>query len=161
MWNTPDLCDDHADKVSVFKPMYHNFGGVKRFFGEVETVKCFEDNSRVKEAFATEGRGRVLVVDGGASVRCALIGDMIAADAIKNGWAGIVIRGACRDVHELQTMQFGVRALASIPLKSIRKGAGEAGIEIDMDGVSVKSGSWLYADETGIVIAEESLPLGA
>ena len=161
MWNTPDLCDDYADQIVVLPPMYHNYGGVERFFGEVETVKCFEDNSRVKELLGTEGRGRVLVVDGGASVRCALIGDLIAADAIRNGWAGIVIRGACRDVHELKTMNFGVRAMASIPLKSTRKGVGEAGIDINLDGVSVKPGMWLYADETGIVLANESLTLKA
>ncbi|MEJ2043059.1 MAG: ribonuclease E activity regulator RraA [Reinekea sp.] len=161
MWNTPDLCDDFADQIFVLPSMYHNYGGVERFFGEVETVKCFEDNSRVKELLATPGRGRVLVVDGGASLRRALIGDMIAAEAIKNGWAGIVIRGACRDVHELKTMAFGVRAMASIPVKSTRKDAGESGLEIDMDGVSVKPGMWLYADETGIVLSHEALTINA
>jgi regulator of ribonuclease activity A len=153
MWNTPDLCDDHPNDVAVLSPMYHNYGGVERFFGEVETVKCFEDNSRVKEMLATPGNGRVLVVDGAASLRCALIGDMIAADAIRNGWVGIVIRGACRDVHDLKTMNFGVRALASVPVKSTRQGVGESSVIIDMEGVTVRPGMWLYADETGIVVS--------
>ena len=159
MWNTPDLCDDHPNEIAVFAPMYHNYGGVERFFGEVETVKCFEDNSRVKELLATPGNGRVLVVDGGASVRHALIGDLIAAEAISNGWSGIVIRGACRDVHELRTMAFGVRAMASIPIKSIRKGAGEANVELNLDGVTVRPGMWLYADETGMVLSPTPLPI--
>lgn len=159
MWNTPDICDDFADQVMVLPPLYQNYGGVKAFCGQIETVKCFEDNSRVKELLATSGNGRVLVVDGGASLRCALIGDLIAASAIENGWAGIVIRGCCRDVHELETMAFGVRAMASIPIKSTRKGVGEAGVELDMDGVVVRPGMWLYADQTGIVISASELSL--
>lgn len=159
MWSTPDLCDDHPNDVTVFAPMYHNYGAVKRFFGEVETVKCFEDNSRVKELLSTPGHGRVLVVDGGGSLRAALIGDLMAAEAIRNGWVGIVIRGACRDVHDLQTMKFGVRALASFPIRSTRKGIGESNIELDMDGVCVRPGMWLYADETGIVISPSKLPI--
>ena len=161
MWNTPDICDDYPTQVTPLVPLYQNFGGVKAFSGEVETVKCFEDNSRVKELLATPGHGRVLVVDGGASLRCALIGDLIAASAIENGWTGVVIRGCCRDVHELQAMPFGVRALASIPLKSTRKGAGESGITISMDGVTVRPGMWLYADETGMLVSDEQLPVDA
>ncbi len=157
MWNTPDLCDEYPDQVRVLAPMYHNYGGRKSFFGEVETVKCFEDNSRVKEVLATPGNGKVLVVDGGGSLRKALIGDLIAAEAIKQGWAGIVIHGCCRDVHELQVMDFGVRALNAIPVKSTRKGVGELGVVIDLGGVEVSPGMWLFADETGIVISDRNL----
>jgi regulator of ribonuclease activity A len=159
MWNTPDLCDDYADKVTVLPPLYQNFGGKLSFFGEVETVKCFEDNSRVKECLESPGKGRVLVVDGGGSLRHALIGDLIAASAIENGWQGIVIHGCCRDVHDLKKMDFGVRALNSIPIKSVRKGQGDAGIEIEMAGVSVTPGMWLYADETGIVLSHTQLDI--
>lgn len=159
MWNTPDICDDFADQVTALPPLYQNFGGKKAFCGEVETVKCFEDNSRVKELLATPGNGRVLVVDGGGSTRCALIGDLIAASAVEQGWSGVVIHGCCRDVHELQTMDFGVRALQSFPIKSVRKGVGETGLTISMAGISVTPGMWLYADETGIVLAQSELPL--
>jgi regulator of ribonuclease activity A len=159
MWNTPDLCDEFSDKITVLPPLYQNFGGKESFFGEVETVKCFEDNSRVKECLETPGHGRVLVVDGGGSLRHALIGDLIAASAIKNGWQGIVIHGCCRDVHDLKTMDFGVRALNSIPIKSVRKDQGEAGVSIVMGGVNVNPGMWLYADETGIVISPTQLSI--
>lgn len=157
MWNTPDICDDFADQVTVLAPIYQNFGGKTSFYGEVETVKCFEDNSRVKELLATPGNGRVLVVDGGGSLRCALIGDLIAASAVDNAWSGIVIHGCCRDVHELQTMDFGVRALNAFPLKSTRKGVGEQGIEIEIGGAVIRPGMWIYADETGIVVTPENV----
>ncbi len=157
MWNTPDLCDEYPEQVQVLAPLYHNYGGKKSFSGVVETVKCFEDNSRVKEVLATQGDGKVLVVDGGGSLRKALIGDLIAADAINNGWQGIVIHGCCRDVHELTTMDFGVRALNSIPLKSTRKGVGELSVEIEVGGVLIRPGMSLYADETGILVSTKPL----
>lgn len=157
LWNTPDLCDTYAEEIVALPPVYQNFGGKPAFFGEIVTVKCFEDNSRVKELAATDGAGKVMVVDGGGSLRCALIGDLIAADAVKNGWQGIVIHGCCRDVHELQAMEFGVRALASYPIKSVRKGVGEMNTPIEMASVSVLPGHWLYADETGIIVAQRAL----
>lgn len=153
MWNTNDLYDELEEQLAVMPPIYHSFGGKRCFSGEVETVRCFEDNSRVKEAMASAGNGRVLVVDGGGSLRCALIGDMIAESGMNSGWSGILVHGCCRDVHELQRMNFGVRALASTPRKTVRKGLGEAGIEIEIEGIAIKPGMWLYADETGIVIA--------
>jgi regulator of ribonuclease activity A len=159
MWNTPDICDNFADQIRALPPVFSSFGGESSFYGEIETVKCFEDNSRVKELLNTEGRGRVLVVDGGGSLRCALIGDLIAASAVKNNWSGIVINGCCRDVHELKTMAFGVQAIAAFPIKSTRKGVGDTGLEIDMVGVTVAPGQWLYADETGIVITDKQLPV--
>lgn len=157
LWNTPDLCDTYAEEIEALPPVYQNFGGKPAFFGEVVTVQCFEDNSRVKELASTDGTGKVMVVDGGGSLRCALIGDLIAADAVSNGWQGIVIHGCCRDVHELLEMDFGVRALASIPVKSVRKGVGEVNQAIDMAGVTVQPGQWLYADVTGIIVASRAL----
>lgn len=153
MWNTNDLYDEYEERLAVLPPMYHSFGGKPVFCGEVETVRCLEDNSRVKEAMASPGNGRVLVVDGGGSLNCALIGDMIAESGMNNGWEGILVHGCCRDVHELKRMNFGVRALASTPRKSIRKGVGDAGIQIEIKGNLIKPGMWLYADETGVVIA--------
>jgi regulator of ribonuclease activity A len=159
MWNTNDLYDELEEQLAVMPPMYHNYGGKRCFRGEVETVRCFEDNSRVKEAMASPGKGRVLVVDGGGSLHCALIGDLIAESAINHGWAGILVHGCCRDVHELQRMNFGVRALASTPRKSVRKGIGEVGIELNIDGILIKPGMWLYADETGVVITPGKIDL--
>lgn len=157
MWNTPDLCDDFPDDLVVLPPLYQNFGGVPAFCGEVETVKCFEDNSRVKELLEAPGEGKVLMVDGGGSMRCALIGDLMAASAISNGWKGIIIHGCCRDVHDLEKMPFGVRALASTPRKPNRKGLGEASIVIDMAGVRIEPGMTVYADQTGIVVSAKRL----
>ncbi|MFQ3228930.1 ribonuclease E activity regulator RraA [Reinekea sp.] len=157
MWNTPDLCDDFPEDVTVLPPMFQSFGGKAAFCGKVVTVKCFEDNSRVKELAATDGTNSVMVVDGGASMRAALIGDLIAANAIKNGWQGIIISGCCRDVHELQTMDFGVFALAAFPIKSNRKGAGETNVELDIAGRKITADMWVYADQTGVVFANKAL----
>lgn len=157
MWNTPDLCDEFPDDVMVLPPMFRSFGGKSAFCGKVVTIKCFEDNSRVKELAATDGTNKVMVVDGGASMRAALIGDLIAANAIKNGWQGIIINGCCRDVHELQTMDFGVFALASFPIKSNRKGVGETNIALEISGRNITADMWVYADETGVVFANKAL----
>ncbi|MBU2863914.1 ribonuclease E activity regulator RraA [Reinekea forsetii] len=157
MWCTPDLCDENPNDVFVLPPMFQSFGGKKAFCGKVVTVKCFEDNSRVKELAATDGQGCVMVVDCGGSTRAALIGDLIAENAVKNGWQGIIINGCCRDVHELKTMDFGVFAIASFPVKSTRKGAGEINTDIDIAGVKINSSMWVYADETGVVLANKNL----
>lgn len=160
---TCDLLDNHEDKViHVIPPMidgkpFRHYGGVSAFSGQAVTVKCFEDNSRVKELLATDGQGRVLVVDGGVSLRCALMGDMIAKSAVDNGWAGVIIVGCVRDVDEIATMPLGVIALASIPKKSVRKGVGETGITLDIGGVAVADGAWVYADNNGIIVCDEPL----
>ncbi len=157
MWSTPDLCDDFSDSIQVLPPLYQNFGGKAAFAGQVVTVKCFEDNSKVKELLFSDGKGKVLVVDGGGSLRHALIGDLIAAEAIKNGWQGIVIHGACRDAGILKDMAFGVKALAAFPVRSVRKGAGEVNIDIELSGIKVSTGMWVYSDETGIVFSKDKL----
>ena len=156
--STPDLCDQFADQVRVVSGvLWQHFGGCRAFCGAVETVKCFEDNSRVKEALAEPGEGRVLVVDGGGSLRHALIGDQIAAGALKNGWSGVVIYGACRDVEILAEMDFGVVALAAVPIKSVRRGEGQRGVEVTFGGVHFDRGDYLYADANGVVVASEAL----
>lgn len=160
---TCDLLDDNEDKViDVIPPSldgksFKNYGGHTTFGGQIVTVKCFEDNSRVKETLATAGQGRVLVVDGGASMRCALLGDMIAKSACDNGWAGIIIYGCVRDVDEIARMDIGVMALASIPKKSVRKGLGEMGVSLNIGGVAIHDGAWVYADHNGIIVCDEPL----
>lgn len=160
---TCDLLDDHPEKdIQVVTPsldgkFFQSYGARKSFGGQVVTVKCFEDNSRVKELLATDGTGKVLVVDGGASMRCALMGDMIAESAVKNHWNGVIIYGCVRDVDAIAELDLGVQALAAIPRKSNRQGMGETNIELSFGGVTIQSGQYVYADNNGIVIAKESL----
>lgn len=149
---TCDLYDEHGDAARVIGWPFRDFGGRARFAGEVETVKCFEDNSRIRELASTPGRGRVLVVDGGGSRRAALLGDMIATQAIASGWAGFVIYGSVRDCAALKTLDLGIKALGTTPRKSVRQGEGTTGLPLEIVGVEVRPGDRLYADEDGIVI---------
>lgn len=155
---TCDLCDANEDKVAVVTGHnWFSYGGRKAFGGEIVTVKCFEDNSRVKEHLGTDGKGKVLVVDGGASLRNALIGDMIAENAVKNGWEGVIIYGACRDVDELAKLDIGVVTLGCVPVKSVRRGEGQLNIEVSFGGVSFRPGEFVYADNNGIICAPTPL----
>lgn len=158
---TCDLFDKFKDTIRYVLPGFQDFGGVKRFSGPVTTVKCFEDNSRVKELLATPGAGRVLVVDGAGSLRCALMGDMIAASAVKNGWAGVVIWGCVRDVAELATLPLGIKALAPTPRASTRRDQGLVDVPAELPGSTVNPGDVLFADEDGIVLltAEQAATL--
>ena len=156
---TCDLCDAHkagyAEGDAAFRvlpPVFASYGGRARFCGPVLTVKCFEDNSPVKAALESAGEGRVLVVDGGGSLRRALIGGNIAAAAAKNGWAGVLIDGAARDKAELAACDVGIRALALMPMPTDRKTPGQTGVPVLIQGVWVRTGDWLYADEDGIVV---------
>ena len=153
---TCDLCDAHKNDASgrfrVLPPVFKNFGGIEKFCGEVVTVKCFEDNSLVKVAVDSAGEGRVLVVDGGASLRRALLGGNLGAAAAKNGWAGVVIDGCVRDVAELAQCSTGIRALAAMPLPTEKRGEGQSDVAVQIQGVWVRPGDWLYADEDGIVV---------
>ncbi|NRA25231.1 MAG: ribonuclease E activity regulator RraA, partial [Oleispira sp.] len=121
---TPDLCDEYPDLVQVVDPMFNNFGGKDNFGGQIVTVKCHEDNSKVKELVATNGTGKVMVVDGGGSLRHALLGDMLADKAVTNGWEGLVIYGCIRDVDVIMQTDLGVQALATHPLKTDKRGLG-------------------------------------
>ena len=160
---TCDLLDDNAEKdLQVVIPsldgkFFKSYGARKTFGGQVVTVKCFEDNSRVKELLATEGAGKVLVVDGGASMRCALMGDLIAESAVKHHWNGVIIYGCVRDVDALAELDLGVHALAAIPQKSNRKGIGEVDVPLYFGGVTIHAGDYIYADNNGIVVAKEKL----
>lgn len=158
---TCDLCDTHkCDDSGAFRvlpPVFRDFGARLRFAGPVVTVKCFEDNTPVKRAVESPGEGRVLVVDGGGSLRRALLGGNLGAAAARNGWAGVVIDGCVRDVAELRACEVGIRALASMPLPTERKTEGLRDLAVQIQGVWVRPGDWLYADEDGIVVADRML----
>jgi regulator of ribonuclease activity A len=155
-FSTCDLCDEHkADTDGVFRvlpPVFHSYGGKTRFAGSVRTVKCYEDNTEVKALLEGPGHGQVLVVDGGASLARALVGGNIAAAAAKNGWAGVVVNGCVRDLAEMRECQVGIRALALIPLPTERRNQGQRDVPVQVQGVWVRPGEWLFADEDGIVV---------
>ena len=155
---TPDICDAYPE-VAVVEPIFANFGGFDAFAGPIRTVKCFEDNSMVKQAVAEPGDGAVLVVDAGGSYRCAMLGDMLAEQAVANGWAGIVMYGCVRDVDVLATLELGVQALGSHPRKSEKRGDGQRDISVHIGGVKMTPGQWLYADNNGILVADHQLEL--
>lgn len=158
---TCDLCDSHKNDSSgafrVLPPVFQDYGAVRRFAGPVSTVKCCEDNSLVKAAVDSPGEGRVLVVDGAGSLRRALLGGNLGAAAARNGWAGVVIDGCVRDVAELATCQTGIRALASMPLPTEKRNEGQRDVAVQLQGVWVRPGDWLYADEDGMVVSATRL----
>jgi regulator of ribonuclease activity A len=156
-FKTADLYDRHEEQVRVCKPLFRDFGGRHRFAGPVATVKCFEDNTMVKAALAEPGEGRVLVVDAGGSLRCAMLGDLIAAGAVEKGWAGVLMYGCVRDAAELAGMDLGVKALAANPRKSVRRGEGQRDIPVTFAGVTFRPGDWVYCDEDGVLVADGPL----
>jgi regulator of ribonuclease activity A len=160
-FKTPDLCDEFETElgktVRVVTPMFQRYGGRTSFSGQVVTLKIFEDNSLVREAFAEDGRGKVLVIDGGGSLRCALVGDQLAILAAKNGWAGTIVYGCIRDSGDINGIDIGVRALNTHPQKSIKKGVGDRDISVTFGGVTFHPGQYLYADEDGILVSDKAL----
>jgi len=156
-FKTADLYDSHGESLRVCEPIFRDFGGRVRFCGPIVTVKCFEDNSFVKSTLAEPGEGRVLVVDAGGSLRCAMLGDLIAASAVEQGWAGVILFGCVRDSAEIAEMPLGVKALATNPRKSQRRGEGQRDIPVTFAGVRFASGDQVYCDEDGILVAEQSL----
>ncbi len=156
-FTTPDLCDDFPNDVQVSEPLFYNYGGRLNFYGEIVTIKCHEDNSLVKEIAAEPGNGRVMVVDGGGSLRKALLGDMIAANAVENGWAGLIIYGCVRDIDVLATLDLGVQAIGAIPLKTEKRGIGDRDVEVSFGGVTYRPGDYVYADNNGVVVSSKAL----
>ena len=154
---TADLCDAHSDRVQVCEPLLQAYGGVIAFCGEVSTVRCFEDNSRIKEAVESPGNGRVLVVDGGGSRRHALVGGNLGQAAVKNGWAGIIVYGCIRDSTELAALELGLRALGTMPLRSEKRGEGVRDVPVRFAGVTFRPGDYVYVDADGIVASREAL----
>lgn len=157
MKSTPDLCDQYPELIQAVEPMFSNFGGREIFGGQIVTVKCFEDNSCVKELVGTPGEGRVIVVDAGGSMRRACLGDMLAEKASVNGWSGIIIYGCIRDVDEIMATDIGVQALGVHPVKTDKKGIGEVGLAVTFGGVTFNPGAYLYADNNGVIVSPEKL----
>lgn len=156
-FQTADLCDAHEGSIRVVAPMFRSFGGRRAFGGAIATLKVFEDNSLVRTALEGSGNGRVLVVDGGGSLRCALVGDQLALLGVKNGWAGVIVYGCIRDSRPIGEMALGVFALATHPLKSIKKGVGELDIPVTFGGVTFIPGQYVYADEDGVIVSDMAL----
>jgi len=154
---TADLYDKHGENLQIAAPMFQDYGGVPSFEGTIVTLKVFEDNSLVRSALEEPGQGRVLVVDGGGSLRCALVGDMLAELGRKNGWAGIVVYGCVRDAAVMADMPIGIKALATNPRKSVRKGEGARDLAVRFADMMIIPGQYLYADRDGIVIANRRL----
>jgi regulator of ribonuclease activity A len=162
IFKTPDLLDDNeeltrAGALRVVAPMFQRYGARTAFSGKIVTLKLFEDNSLVREAVGEEGKGKVLVIDGGGSLRCALVGDQLAILSHKNGWEGLIVYGCIRDSGDINQIDIGVRALNTHPLKSVKKGAGDRNIDVSFGGVTFKPGEWLYADEDGVIISPTTL----
>lgn len=154
---TADLCDAYPDRVQVCEPLLFPFGGVMAFSGAASTVRCFEDNSRVKEAVESAGDGRVLVVDGGGSRRHALFGGNMGRAAVKNGWAGVIVYGCIRDTTELADLKLGMRALGTMPLRSEKRGEGVRDVPVRFAGVTFRPGDFVFVDADGIIVSREPL----
>lgn len=156
-FSTADLHDEHEGKVQVANILMQSYGQKTRFSGPISTVKCFEDNSLVRSALEEPGNGRVLVVDGGGSIRCALVGDKLAEMAMKNGWAGLVINGCIRDSVVVSSLNIGIKALGANPRRSVKKGEGESDIPLNFSDTTFTPGDWLYTDEDGILLSPVNL----
>ncbi|MBX9400166.1 ribonuclease E activity regulator RraA [Lysobacter sp. BMK333-48F3] len=155
--NTCDLCDLHEQRVRVLELPLRDYGGRLAFDGRVSTIKAYEDNSLVREAVAEDGRGRVLVIDGGGSMRRAMLGDLLAAKALENGWAGVLVFGAIRDSGAIGAMALGVKALGTNPRKTDKLGQGLRDVPVEFGGLRIHPGDWLCADQDGVVLADEEL----
>jgi regulator of ribonuclease activity A len=154
---TADLVDAHSDRVKSCEAQFRQYGGRVRFHGPIRTIKTTDDNGLLKQTLSTPGNGAVLVVDGGASLRCALVGDLMAALGQKNGWAGLVIWGAVRDTMALASVDIGIKALGSNPWRSTKNGTGQVDVPVSFGGVEFRPGYWLYSDEDGILVTPKPL----
>ena len=157
--DTSELCDLYAEQVDVVEPIFSSFGGVSNFYGKVTTVKCFESNGLIAEVLEENGEGRVLVVDGGGAVRRGLIDVELAQLAVDNGWEGIIVYGAVRQIQQLENLDIGIHALAPIPVSADESSAGERDIPVNFGGVTFFPEDYIYADLTGIILSQEPLDL--
>ena len=157
--DTSELCDLYAEQVDVVEPIFSSFGGVSNFYGKVTTVKCFESNGLIAEVLEENGEGRVLVVDGGGAVRRGLIDAELAQLAVDNGWEGIIVYGAVRQIQQLENLDIGIHALAPIPVSADESTAGESDIPVNFGGVTFFPEDYIYADLTGIILSQEPLDL--
>ncbi|BCL66594.1 regulator of ribonuclease activity A [Haemophilus haemolyticus] len=157
--DTSELCDLYAEQVDVVEPIFSSFGGVSNFYGKVTTVKCFESNGLIAEVLEENGEGRVLVIDGGGAVRRGLIDAELAQLAVDNGWEGIIVYGAVRQIQKLENLDIGIHALAPIPVSADESSAGESDIPVNFGGVTFFPEDYIYADLTGIILSQEPLDL--
>ncbi|ALN87672.1 regulator of ribonuclease activity A [Lysobacter capsici] len=155
--NTCDLCDRHDAQVRVLELPLRDYGGRIGFDGIVSTIKAYEDNSLVRDAVAEPGNGRVLVIDGGGSLGRSMLGDLLAAKALENGWAGVVVFGAIRDSAAIGAMALGVKALGTCPRKTDKLGQGLRDVPVRFGGLVIRPGEWLCADADGVVLADAVL----
>ena len=159
---TTDLCDANeplleSGELRVVAPGLLSFGARERFCGTARTIKLFEDNSLLAQAVREPGAGQVLVVDAGGSARCAVLGGNLARSAADNGWAGVIVFGAVRDVEEIDGCAIGVRALAVTPRRSVKRGEGQRDLAVALCGVTVRPGDWVYADRDGVLVSGRAL----
>ncbi|HOB60586.1 MAG TPA: ribonuclease E activity regulator RraA [Candidatus Competibacteraceae bacterium] len=152
-----DLCNQFSDRLQIAEPVFGDYGGEMMFSGPIVTLKVFEDNALVRKVLEEPGEGRVLVVDGGGSTRCALLGDQLAELAEDQGWAGVVVNGCVRDSAAIGEIGIGVKALGVHPLKTIKRNTGERNIPVCFAGVTFMPGHYLYADEDGLLVSEKPL----
>lgn len=155
-FSTPDLSDE-APEVQALQLQFANYGRHKQFSGQAVTIKCHEDNSLVKACVGEPGQGRVIVVDGGGSLRRALLGDMLAEAAANNGWSGLVINGAIRDVDEIGATELGVQALGTCPFKTEKLGVGQRDVDLEIGGAAISPGDYIYADNNGVIVSKRDL----
>jgi regulator of ribonuclease activity A len=155
--SVPDICDEFPAEAAALAPGFSDFGRKLRFCGEIVTLKCFEDNSLLRDLVRSQGRGRVIVVDGGGSMRRALLGDLLAAKAAENDWQGLLINGCVRDVEILATIELGIKALNSHPVKTDKRGEGQLDVNVVFAGVTIRPGDFLYADANGAVVTPRNL----
>lgn len=157
--NTSDLCDQFADSIDVLEPLFVNFAGATTFSGQITTIKCFENNQLIRETLSEDGTGKVLLIDGGGSTRRALIDIELAELALDNNWEGLVVYGSVRHVSDLEELDIGIQAVASIPVAADSEGYGESGVPVNFAGVSFFDGDYIYADSTGIILSAEELSI--
>ena len=158
-FKTADICDIYSDDLIIMHQQFNSYGKIDSFCGQISTIKCFNDNSKVREAVNSDGCNKVLVVDGNASTDCALLGDMLAEAAFKNNWSGIIINGCIRDSDVIADIEIGVFALSTIPIKSVKKDMGDINIEVSFMDTRFNPGDYIYADLDGIIISKSELNL--
>jgi regulator of ribonuclease activity A len=156
-FTTADLCDAYASSVRVVQPLFHEYGGIEKFAGPIETLRVRDDNTLIRDALESAGQGRVLVIDGGASLKCALVGGRLATLAATNGWSGVIVNGCIRDLAEIRELRVGIRALNTVPMRSGKNGEGERGGTLSFAGVTFAPGHFVYADTDGILVAQSKL----
>ncbi|ACA32512.1 ribonuclease E activity regulator RraA [Histophilus somni] len=157
--DTAELCDIYLDQIDVVEPIFSSFGGKSTFFGKITTIKCFENNGLISEILEENGEGRVLLIDGGGAVRRALIDANLAQLAADNGWEGIIVYGAIRQLQQLENINIGIQALAPIPVGSDEQSIGETDVPVNFGGVTFFPDDYIYADLTGIILSQEPLDL--